>query len=349
MTPYFLTPALLQANPLHTALSPFPRASARASWFSRALLLCLAAHLSFAPVVLAKKVLILSGGGTKGSYEAGVIQQLDNAVQAGLAEPFEQVYGTSVGAFNAAGYAFKGAQFVSDFWKSVRRRSQVLTPHFVAGILQGGLYTLDPLEAALTHELKDGQKPALLPTVVSTHLNTGLTTFTSYQGLAQPFIDQVIASASVPGLVVPRKIGQQWYVDGGLIDNTPIEQAILDGATDLTVVLCLPLTPIPGDNFTMPQGFQTVKAIPVLLMRSLDILSQKVFLGAILSTVANPVSPITHLPVQLTVYAPRTPLGTTFDFVAADLASEYQRGFEETPLDLTNLRSELTAPSLPVR
>jgi len=53
-------------------------------------------------------------------------------------------------------------------------------------------------------------------------------------------IDSVVASTAIPGVFPPIKIGKELYVDGGVVENTPLSSAITAGATDLHVIYLNP-------------------------------------------------------------------------------------------------------------
>jgi NTE family protein len=46
----------------------------------------------------------------------------------------------------------------------------------------------------------------------------------------------LMASAAIPGFFPPRKVGENTYVDGGLVMNTPLRPAIDDGADEIHIV-----------------------------------------------------------------------------------------------------------------
>lgn len=57
------------------------------------------------------------------------------------------------------------------------------------------------------------------------------------------------ASAAIPGLFPPVRIGRDAYVDGGVVLNTPIRNAIDAGATDIHVISLDPeMKPLPGHH-----------------------------------------------------------------------------------------------------
>ena len=58
--------------------------------------------------------LVLSGGGAKGAYQAGVWKAL---CELGLANRVQAISGTSIGAINAAAFAaVRGPARIEDFW-----------------------------------------------------------------------------------------------------------------------------------------------------------------------------------------------------------------------------------------
>jgi predicted acylesterase/phospholipase RssA len=68
------------------------------------------------------KALVLTGGGARGAYEAGVVRGLAEAGQA-----FDLVCGTSIGAINAAFYAQDLLPELEQTWKSIASRN-IITP-----------------------------------------------------------------------------------------------------------------------------------------------------------------------------------------------------------------------------
>lgn len=53
---------------------------------------------------------------------------------------------------------------------------------------------------------------------------------------AGPVIPAVLASASVPGLLPPTKVGDEHYIDGGIVNSIPIEAAVQAGARTIYVL-----------------------------------------------------------------------------------------------------------------
>ena len=65
--------------------------------------------------VPSETALVLGGGGAKGAYEIGAIDALESLGIRALS-----VYGTSVGALNAAMYAQGSMETAQELWNSIR-------------------------------------------------------------------------------------------------------------------------------------------------------------------------------------------------------------------------------------
>ncbi|MDQ1246582.1 MAG: hypothetical protein QG597_950, partial [Actinomycetota bacterium] len=76
---------------------------------------------------------------------------------------------------------------------------------------------------------------------------------TATSGSPQPgVVEGVLASSSVPLVFAPRTIGDDVYVDGGVLLNIPLEPAVALGATEIYAVLADPLacpSPAPGTDY----------------------------------------------------------------------------------------------------
>jgi len=75
------------------------------------------------------RALVLTGGGARGAYEAGVIQGL-----AAQGESFDLVCGTSIGAINASFYAQDELAKLEELWKSIATRNVIELSSEVAKI-----------------------------------------------------------------------------------------------------------------------------------------------------------------------------------------------------------------------
>lgn len=200
--------------------------------------------------------LVLSGGGAKGSFEAGVVAGLEAA---GLTP--QVVSGTSAGALNAAGIAAGfDADRLAALWTSVRdrdvfrmRRDVWRLPR-LRGLVEGGnlagrllatvgwTWFLDtaPLRRTLVRVLGGERVPVrdgLAVAVSAVEKPTGeLIRFTN---VAPPphrdndryrvvdlHVDHLLASAAIPLVFRPGRVDGTAFWDGGMVANTPLAPAL---------------------------------------------------------------------------------------------------------------------------
>ncbi len=177
---------------------------------------------------------VLSGGANLGAAQVGML----TALQESGVRP-DLVIGTSVGALNGAWVA-AGAPLdeLGDLWRSLRR-GQVFPADPLRGLLgfagrrdhlvsDRGLRRL--LRENLGFERLEDAPVALH--VLATDVLTGLGVLFS----DGPAVETILASAAIPGVLPPVPIGGRHYMDGGVVNNTPISHAV-ELAADTVFVL----------------------------------------------------------------------------------------------------------------
>lgn len=177
---------------------------------------------------------VLSGGASLGAIQVGMAQALD----AEGIRP-DMIIGTSVGALNGAWLASgRPVAELSDLWFSLRSRQIFPVRPLVGlrGFLGRGTHLVpnSALRRVLTdhvafRRLEDAPIPF---SVIATDVSTGLEVRLD----RGPAIDAILASAAIPGIFPPVNIDGRDFIDGGIVDNTPISQAIAAGATDVWVL-----------------------------------------------------------------------------------------------------------------
>ncbi len=154
----------------------------------------------------------LSGGGARGIAHIGVLQALeDNGYFPGV------LSGASAGAITGALYASgRSPAEILDF---VRQAS--LFKLFKVGLPYSGLTKLTYLREKLAEYIVADSFEALEKKlfVAIVNLNTGQCEIRSSGRL----FDVVTASSSIPLVFQPVEIDGQLFVDGGLLDNLPVE------------------------------------------------------------------------------------------------------------------------------
>lgn len=187
----------------------------------------------------------LSGGGARGIAHIGVLQALR---EAGIVP--EVLSGTSagaiVGALHASGHTPEAMlEFVED--TSIWRIFTVNLPY-------DGLTKLTYLKKRLTECIaKDSFEALNHPLYITVaNLNSG-SLRTIHQG---PLFDAVVASSSIPLVFKPVEMDGELYVDGGLLDNLPVEP-ILPEAEVIVGVNAMPTLPVKNKSIQTVFGIAT--------------------------------------------------------------------------------------------
>lgn len=219
--------------------------------------------------------IVLSGGGARGAYEAGVLSYIFDELRRTRDRRIhvDIICGTSVGAINSVALAAsmteqpEGMQHLVRLWSNLRmdrvlgfgwRQAVSLTGIFGTGI-GTGLVDSSPMEKLLRRQvpwgaIRDALRRQHLRalSVTCTEVRTGRAVLfmQTGPGMSLPAHSpprtlmraeaigpkHVLASASLPLLFPPVRVGAHLYVDGGLRHNTPVAPALRLGATHVLVV-----------------------------------------------------------------------------------------------------------------
>lgn len=201
-----------------------------------------------------KRALVLAGGGSKGSYEAGYLKALHE-----LNMYFDIVTGTSIGALNGCLYAQGDIDALEELWDHMD-----ITQVFAGGFTPDFNFEIDEMldqsnlvfsffknyikeKGADITPLKDMMRRLLdEDKLLASSTDFGLCTV-YYPSLKPLFItktemekehilDYLIASASCFPVFPIHKIGNDEFIDGGYYDNLPIDLALDMGADEVVVV-----------------------------------------------------------------------------------------------------------------
>lgn len=180
---------------------------------------------------------VMSGGASLGAAQVGMLRAL---VEARV--PIDLLVGTSVGAFNAAWIAGHpergGVDGLVEVWRGLRRRDIFpFNPLRSAAALAGWRQSLASdvgLRRLLSRHLTfERLEEAAIPLhVVVVDVQSGQDVLLS----RGPATDAIMASAAIPGVLPPVAIGSRWYMDGGVVNNTPISYAADLGAGTIWVL-----------------------------------------------------------------------------------------------------------------
>lgn len=166
--------------------------------------------------------LTLSGGGARSFAHLGVLKAL-----AELKLPVEIISGTSSGAIAAVLYGIGFSP--EEIFKIVNETKfmRLIRP----GFSRYGLINLSKLEEAFKPYLAGKTFADLNPKVIisATDINRGVSVYFSEGDIIKP----LVASSALPFLCQPVSYQGHLLVDGGLINNLPVE--CLTGFADFTI------------------------------------------------------------------------------------------------------------------
>src|SRR5947207_2903797 len=205
----------------------------------------------------ARRTWVLGGGGARGAAQVGVLQALFEANIEGPAA----VVGTSVGALNGASIAaypsLAGTMMLREVWMS-RQALSVFQAHPL-GIIVSGVRR-DQLSAfpqrnvrrlidraqALTGITTFEQLRVPLA-VVATDLNAGKPAVFRSGDLTPA----LLASTAIPGIFPMVRVNDREHLDGGVVENTPLNIAVDDGAKEILAISLM----AGGEYEGPPTGF----------------------------------------------------------------------------------------------
>ncbi len=278
--------------------------------------------------------LVLSGGGARGAYEAGVLSHLFEEVYPKLPPGFEfdVISGTSVGAIHAAYLAASAhlgpqprSERLAETWREMRVGDVLqvsagdlfgvplralgvtrLTRRLRAGAeVIGGLVDIAPLERLVRDRIPWEHLRANLEhsaagvlCISCTQVRTGRVHVFMDGRLADPrpwafdpnatadVVEitprHVRASAAIPFFFPAVRIGDRYYLDGGLRMNTPLSPALRLGCERLLIIglkhLAQPSEPpvaYPEDVIAQP-AFLLGKVLNALMLDRLEYDLQRV-------------------------------------------------------------------------
>jgi len=195
-----------------------------------------------------RSALVLSGGGAKGCWQAGVILKLHE-----LGYRYDAYFGVSVGAINAAhmaqfahGSELEGALNLKERWHQFSNKD-IWRHHnrwlrWLAVPWKDSVYDAQPLRNFL-HD-PSNLDPARIR-ASGKHVEVGATDLTTgqyhlFDGHYDKFPEAVFASAAFPIMFSLGELDGHLLSDGGLVHVTPLKGAIEWGATHIDAIVLDP-------------------------------------------------------------------------------------------------------------
>jgi len=181
---------------------------------------------------------VLGGGGVLGAVEVGMLRALAEAD----IKP-DIILGTSVGALNGALVAADPGPGVIErllaLWQSAAAGKEVYADGAVrqmTRVVRTGthLHSAKPLRARLEQELGDLTFDQLV--IPFQCCAACIERACEHWFTEGRVVDAVVASAAVPGLLRPARVGDEHFLDGGIVNSIPVGRAVEVGADRIFVL-----------------------------------------------------------------------------------------------------------------
>jgi NTE family protein len=190
----------------------------------------------------ARRTWVLGGGGARGAAQVGVLQAMFEAdIEAPVA-----IVGTSVGALNGASIAaypsLAGTMMLREVWMS-RAALSVFQAHPL-GLLVSGIRR-DQLSAFPQRNVRRLIERAQALTGVTTfeQLRVPLAVVATDLNAGKPAVFRsgeltpaLLASTAIPGVFPMVRINDREHLDGGVVQNTPLNIAVDGGAREILAI-----------------------------------------------------------------------------------------------------------------
>ncbi len=180
-----------------------------------------------------KRGLVLSGGAGRGFAHAGVLRALEE-----LDYSFDCIAGVSIGA--VVGVLYADGYSADDIFRIFR--DEPLSRFLRIKLSSAGLFRSDGLRHLLQKNLraKTFEELKIPLRVTATNYSTGkLEVFES-----GPLLEPIMASSAIPLLFHMVKMGEHYYIDGGILSNLPAH-IIRQHCDHLTAININPVGPAP--------------------------------------------------------------------------------------------------------
>jgi len=192
-----------------------------------------------------KKILVLSGGGSIGTFEAAIVSQLISQGKGG----WDLITGVSAGSINACYLStidkskeIDNIDVFKNLWCSIKNYDIFNPELFLNGI---SMFNTNKYKSILETIFKD--RKILRPLMINaTSLNTSTSKIFTEQDIEKyGFIDIIMSSSSIPILFPPYSFLDDFFIDGGFSSNIVLDEAIKyslnhfpEEEVEIDVVIC---------------------------------------------------------------------------------------------------------------
>lgn len=185
----------------------------------------------------ARLAFVLGGGGVLGAHEVGMLRALAERASAP-----DLIVGTSIGAVNGAFFAADptpaGVERLSELWRSANPgdHDARATLRRLTTLARSGthLEPLDKLRSQLADELPAQRVEELR--IPFQCVAASIERAAEHWFDTGPLPDVLLASCAVPGILPPVRIGDEHFIDGGIVNSVPVSRAVALGASRIYVL-----------------------------------------------------------------------------------------------------------------
>jgi predicted acylesterase/phospholipase RssA len=176
-------------------------------------------------------ILALSGGGSYGAVEMGIIDSLVSTER--IPNTFDVITGISTGGLNAAFLSHfnnvsSALPYMYNIFSNLHTKD-IYTPHYLGIFSKWAIYDNSPLEKTLGNILQNAPHNPTPPLTLigASNVYTERLDIFKYTELSHDDkINVLMSTSSIPVIFPPRKYNGGLYVDGGVISNEIIDQVI---------------------------------------------------------------------------------------------------------------------------
>jgi NTE family protein len=301
--------------------------------------------------------LVLPGGGSRGSWQAGALLYMGESGR--FDDGFQFGSGTSVGAINISGVGMfppekfpEAAAFIAKMWREdIQKTSDVWSLRFPVGVpalWKPSVGTATALDAFLEKHVDIAaiQKSGVQIRYTAADVETGELVIYSGEDLLEHGVKPIAASASYPMAFPPVEIQQYWLTDGGVRETAPLSAAIKAGCDEIVVI------PTRDPHIVERRSRSEINNALEFGQRCLSIQFHEVLQNDLkacrqhnhwsklpevlrargvpeetIEAVCAELKPRKH--IDLTVIYPSKPLGTSLDFSGDLMKKQLEQGYED--------------------
>lgn len=279
------------------------------------------------------KILVLSGGGSHGAYQLGVLKCL---IQKG--KSWDAIAGVSVGALNGTYLAMhnkeeisKGVAKLENIWLGIRGTFDVVKPwmpsalNYPMAYFKGSFGSSAPLFRLIQSEfdLQSLQGSNVELKIGAVALGSGL--YRTVDKMEPEFAKWVLASAAIPLLMPPVEIEGEKWIDGGLRNQTPLvsifDLVMQESSKGKRVEVDVVLTG-PVDSAVLSEDPKKITSLLGVALRTAEIAMDEIYLSELHKLQEAHV---------MTIYEPDSPLPVdSMSFNPDSIRLMLRLGYEET-------------------